>query len=117
MTRRTRRLRCAAAALCVVAQSAFAVPARVPEPPVAAEEAPADPALQVAPDGAPHVADGGSPLRHDAAMGNALADLLALDPGIGRGRGDDTRVAEPSTLVLVSVGLFALILWNRRRRH
>src|SRR4030095_12226068 len=117
MTRRMRRLRYAAAALCVVAQSAFTVPARVPEPPVAAEEAPADPALLVAPGGAPHVADGGSPLRHDAAMRDALADLLALDPGIARGRGEDTRVAEPSTLVLVSVGLFALILWNRRRRH
>src|SRR5262245_43062726 len=116
MTRRTRRLRYVAALLCVVAQSALTVPARVPEPPVAVEEAPADPSLHIAPGGA-NVADGGSPLRQDAAMRDSLVDLLARDPGIGRGRGEDTRVAEPSTLVLVSVGLFALILWTRHRRR
>jgi|KBSSwiStaDraftv2_1062776.scaffolds.fasta_scaffold159284_2 hypothetical protein len=115
MARRMRHLRYVVVALCVAAQSAFTVPARVPEPPVAAERAPADSApADIAP-GAPHVADGGNALRGDAGGRDALAPLFAVDAG-GRGGGRDTRVAEPNTLVLVSVGLFALILWSRRRR-
>jgi hypothetical protein len=109
-----RHLRYAVAAACVVAQPALTVPARVPDPPAAAERSPADTAPAGVGPGAPHVADGGLPLRAD--KGNRdFAPLLAVDAGrLGGGR--DTRVAEPNTLVLVSVGLFALILWSRRRR-
>ena len=117
MTRRMRHLRYAVAALCVVAQPAFSVPARVPEPPVAVERAPADTAPAGIAPGAPHVADGGHPLQRDAGSRDALTPLLAVEPGVGRGGGRDARVAEPNTLLLVSVGLFALVLWSRRRRR
>ena len=116
MTRRMRHLRCAVAAVCVVAQPAFAVPARAPEPPVAVERVPADTAPADFTPGAAHVADEGGPLQRDAGSRDALAPLFAVDPGVGRGGGRDARVAEPNTLLLVSVGLFALVLWSRRRR-
>jgi hypothetical protein len=77
----------------------------------------------VAADTAPHTTPhAGAPATHpsdafgDAALRAMLDGLVALDP-VARGRSEDTRVAEPSTLLLVSLGLFGLILWSRRRRR
>ena len=117
MTRRKRRLGYVAVALCIATQSALAVPSRVPEPPVAEDVARADagPYTLTPQAGAPAPAPSDD-FAGDAALRDALDGLAALDP-VARGRGEDTRVAEPSTLLLVSVGLFGLILWTRRRRR
>jgi hypothetical protein len=112
-----RRLGYAAVALSIAAQSAFPVPARVPEPPVAEDVAPAETAPRsMTPQPGARAARSPDGLAGDATLRGALDGLAAIDP-VARGRGEDTRVAEPSTLLLVSIGLFGLILWSRRRRR
>jgi hypothetical protein len=98
--------------LLAAAQPAVCVPQRVPPaaaaPPetVAADEEPAPDDRDAATPGALPLADGG---RRTTLFGppNAV--------GIGE-RADGAPVAEPSTLLLVSCGLFGLIAWSRRRR-
>jgi PEP-CTERM motif len=110
MTPGTRLARYAAIGLCALAQTALTVPNRVPEPD---DSAPAT----IADTSPPRTADLGSLGRSNWVLHDTLARVF--DPEAAGGRLLDeggAPVAEPSTLLLVSFGLFGLILWNRRRR-
>ena len=119
MTRRMRLSSYGALALWAFALCASSTPSRIPESQAVAQ-------------GIAVAETGGSGTAHDSALsfesngidGNrslhdALVAVGPLDgtPDVGALRvRNGTRVAEPSTLLLVSFGLFGLIAWSRRRR-
>jgi hypothetical protein len=119
MTRRMRLSSYGALALWAFALCASSTPSRIPE-------------SQAVPQGIAVAETGGSGPASDTALsfGSAGIDdnrslhdaLVAIGPLDGTQAGgalrvrDGTRVAEPSTLLLVSFGLFGLIAWSRRRR-
>jgi hypothetical protein len=111
MTSRMRLSRYGAIALCAIAQCAFGTPSRVPDPGE-------PPAIAAAPAAAPLIA--GQEIDDQPALRDRLIAVFPLDGEPLRDGGirhpGDTRVAEPSTLLLVSLGLFGLIAWSRRRR-
>jgi hypothetical protein len=117
MTSRMRLLRYGALALWAIALCAAGTPARIPDP----QSAPAIAGSDAS--GGARSADaagaGEYGVDHTQALREALVDLRPLDGAQAGGvklHRDGTRVAEPSTLLLVSFGLFGLIAWNRRRR-
>ena len=119
MTRRMRLSSCSALALWAFALCASSTPSRIPE-------------SQAVPQGIAVSQTGGSGPASDIALSldsngidgdRSLHDaFVAVGPLDGTQAGgvlrvhDGTRVAEPSTLLLVSFGLFGLIAWSRRRR-
>jgi len=110
MTGRTRLSRYGAIALSAIAQCAFSTPSRVPDPPAPSAIAAAPGITQII--GGPEVDD-------QRALHDRLVAVFPLDAAplrVGVRHAGDTRVAEPSTLLLVSFGLFGLIAWSRRRR-
>ncbi len=110
MTGRMRPLRYGTIALCVIAQCAFSTPSRV-------LESPAPLAITYESRMTPFAA--GYELGDQRAVHDRLVALFPLDAAplrVGVRRTGDTRVAEPSTLLLLSFGLFGLIAWSRRRR-
>jgi PEP-CTERM motif len=111
MTPGMRLARLAVIGLCAAAQAALSVPNRVPEPPDPPVLISADPAP------APRTAELDGAGRSNRVLRDTLVRLREPDAG-GAGLPDNegAPVAEPSTLLLVSAGLFGLILWNRRRR-
>ena len=119
MIRRMRLSSYGAIALWAAALCASATPSRIPAQPLApqqiADAQRSDGALSqdIAPRPDDHGIDGNRALR-GALM--ALGPFDGGQPGGARRAPDGTRVAEPSTLLLVSFGLFGLIAWSRRRR-
>jgi hypothetical protein len=105
-----RLLRYGAAGLCAIAHCAFSTPSRVPEPP-------APPVIEAQRGAAPIVAE--HEIGDERGLRDRLVAVFPLDAAPLHGavrQSGDTRVAEPSTLLLVSFGLFGLIAWSRRRR-
>jgi hypothetical protein len=106
MTTRSRPLALLLGLLCALAQAADAVPL--------AESPDAAPAQVTARDGQ----DADPAVRGSLPASEVLAgaSLHGLTVDAERLRAEQARVAEPSTLLLVSCGLFGLIAWSRRRR-
>jgi hypothetical protein len=99
-------VRLAALLLCAVAQTAAAVPLVDSAPRSApAEDRAADAARS------PDASAVAAQLQSRLATDSPHAALFGRDGGGG------APVAEPSTLLLVSFGLFGLIAWSRRRRQ
>ena len=114
MTRRMRLSRFSAVALWAFALCASSTPARVPDPQPALLAGTVTRDLSI--DSSTQVGDHG--IDDSRLLPQVLIDLHALEDvqtGVRRA-GNGTRVAEPSTLLLVSFGLFGLIAWSRRRR-
>src|SRR5215813_9759032 len=115
MTHRMRISRYGALAVWAFALCASSTPARVPDPqPTLSGVADTSTGDLLVDTPSRAVDDGIDATR---TLPHLLSDLRPLEGTqiVARRSGNGTRVAEPSTLLLVSFGVFGLIAWSRRR--